>query len=49
MVLEFACDDGLPCWFYSLIVDDFGFEWSCFNGDFDYEQVWYFIESEQEH
>lgn len=49
MILEFAVNDNSPCWFYSLIVDDFGFEWSAFDDDFDDEQAWYFVESEQEH
>ena len=49
MVLDFAVCDNFPCWIYSLLVDDFGFEWSAFHGDYDDEQAWLFLISEQEH
>jgi len=49
MVLDFAVSDNSPCWFCSLVVDDYGFEWSAFDGQGNYEQAWLFLTSEQEH
>lgn len=49
MVLEFAVDDNTPCWFYSLVIDDFGNELWEFEGDFNADPAWDFLVSDQEH